>query len=63
MDWTPIAVIGVIILAVIIVGPKKLEQWAYGAGRSLGLFKKGRMDVEREIREATNTSPPTPPAH
>jgi len=62
MDWTPIAVIGGIGLAIIIVGPKKVEQWAYGLGRSAGLFKKGRADIEREIHETAGTSP-TPPAH
>jgi sec-independent protein translocase protein TatA len=62
-DWLIIAVVA----GILFYGSSKIPQLAHSLGRSVGEFKKGKMEVEREIRaEQTNTaSAPTPsgPAH
>lgn len=45
-DWLIIAVV----IAVIFFGTSKIPQFAHALGRSLGEFKKGRAEVEREIK-------------
>lgn len=44
----------IILIAVVILffGGKKLTELARGMGKFTGEFKKGRMDIEREIKEA-----------
>ncbi len=62
-DWLIIAVVA----GVLFYGSSKIPQLAHSLGRSLGEFKKGRMEVEREIRseQANSSNPPnaTGPAH
>ena len=54
-DWLIIA----IVVAVLFYGSSKIPQLAHALGRSLGEFKKGRAEVEREIRaEQAASSPP-----
>ncbi len=55
-DWLIIA----IVVAVLFYGSTKIPQLAHALGRSLGEFKKGRAEVEREIRAEQAAS--TPPA-
>jgi sec-independent protein translocase protein TatA len=45
-DWLIIAVV----VAVLFYGSSKIPQFAHALGRSLGEFKKGRAEVEREIQ-------------
>jgi sec-independent protein translocase protein TatA len=60
-DWLIIAVVA----GVLFYGSSKIPQLAHSLGRSVGEFKKGRLEVEREIKaeQATNATAPTGPAH
>ena len=56
-DWL---IIGVIVV-VLFFGTTKIPQFAHALGRSLGEFKKGRAEVERE-RKAEQASPAPAPS-
>ena len=62
-DWLIIAVVAGILL----YGSSKLPQLAHSLGRSVGEFKKGRLEVERELKaeQSAAASAPAPagPAH
>ncbi len=62
-DWLIIAVVA----AILFYGSSKIPQLAHSLGRSMGEFKRGRMEVEREIRaeQAKDAAAggPTVPAH
>jgi sec-independent protein translocase protein TatA len=62
-DWLIIAVVA----GILFYGSSKIPQLAHSLGRSVGEFKKGRLEVDREIRAeqstSTNASPSTGPAH
>ena len=45
-DWLIIAVVA----GILFYGSSKIPQLARSLGRSVGEFKKGRLEVEREIR-------------
>jgi sec-independent protein translocase protein TatA len=45
-DWLIIAVVA----GVLFYGSTKIPQLAHSLGRSVGEFKKGRIEVEREIQ-------------
>jgi sec-independent protein translocase protein TatA len=45
-DWLIIA----IVVAILFYGSSKIPQLAHALGRSLGEFKKGKAEVEREIQ-------------
>jgi sec-independent protein translocase protein TatA len=46
IEW----IILLIIIAVLLLyGPKKLPELARGVGRALGEFRRGKMEIEREI--------------
>ena len=52
-DWLIIAVV----VAILFYGSSKIPQLAHALGRSLGEFKKGKAEVEREIKaDQTATS-------
>lgn len=57
-DWLIIAVV----IAILFYGSSKIPQLAHSLGRSLGEFKRGRMEVERELKaeQAKATPPGTP---
>ncbi len=62
-DWLIIAVVA----GILFYGSSKIPQLAHSLGRSVGEFKKGRIEVEKEIRadqaqSATNAPGPTSPA-
>lgn len=40
----------VIVAIVLLMGPRKIPELAKGIGRALGEFRRGRAEVEREIR-------------
>lgn len=48
----PEAVIILVAIIVLFFGGKKLNELAKGLGRFSGEFKKGKMEIEREIEEA-----------
>lgn len=54
-EWIWIALI-----AVLLFGSNKLPELARGLGRSIGEFKKGKEEVERELREAAKNDPTLP---
>jgi TatA/E family protein of Tat protein translocase len=45
-DWLIIA----IVVGILFYGSSKIPQLAHALGRSLGEFKKGKAEVEREIQ-------------
>lgn len=47
----------VLLILVLLVGSKKLPELARAMGRAMGEFQKGRMEMERELREATGKTP------
>ncbi len=46
IEWV---VILIIIAVLLLFGPAKLPELARGVGRALGEFRRGRMEIEREI--------------
>jgi len=62
-DWLIIAVVA----GILFYGSSKIPQLAHSLGRSVGEFKKGRLEVEKEIKadQAANSNAPAPsgPAH
>jgi len=61
-DWLIIAVVA----GILFYGSSKIPQLARSLGRSVGEFKKGRLEVEREIRleqaaQSGESVPATPP--
>ena len=62
-DWLIIAVVA----GILFYGSSKLPQLAHSLGRSVGEFKKGRLEVERELRaeqaKAAAPTVPSDPAH
>jgi sec-independent protein translocase protein TatA len=57
-DWLIIAVVA----GVLFYGSSKIPKLAHSLGRSLGEFKRGKMEVEREIAaEKANPSASTAP--
>jgi sec-independent protein translocase protein TatA len=48
VEWLIVLVVVAILL---FVGPKKLPELARGMGRAWGEFRRGREEVERELRE------------
>lgn len=57
-DWL---IIGVIV-AILFYGSSKIPQLAHSLGRSIGEFKRGRLEVERELKaeQLTPTSAASP---
>ena len=63
-DWLIIAVVA----GILFYGSSKIPQLAHSLGRSVGEFKKGRLEIEREIKadqanQASTSSSPSGPAH
>jgi sec-independent protein translocase protein TatA len=58
-DWLIIAVV----VAILFYGSSKIPQLAHSLGRAMGEFKKGRAEVDREMKaeQATASAPPAPP--
>ncbi|MFQ6013381.1 MAG: twin-arginine translocase TatA/TatE family subunit [Thermoplasmata archaeon] len=45
-----------IVALILFLGPTKLPQLARGIGKALGEFRRGRMEIERQIREEVSTA-------
>jgi TatA/E family protein of Tat protein translocase len=52
MDW-----IWILVIVILIFGPKKLPDLARGIGRSLGEFRKAKDDFDRELKESMKDQP------
>ncbi|RDI70946.1 Sec-independent protein translocase subunit TatA/TatB [Halopelagius longus] len=46
----------VLLIVVLLFGANKLPKLARSTGQAMGEFKRGREDIETELREATATS-------
>jgi len=46
-----LVIILIIIAILLLFGPKKLPELAKGIGRALGEFRRGKLEVERQIKE------------
>src|SRR5256884_5167187 len=51
IEWV---VILIIIAVLLLFGPSKLPELARGVGRALGEFRRGKMEVERQIADEIN---------
>ncbi|MHB1932673.1 MAG: Sec-independent protein translocase subunit TatA/TatB [Thermoplasmata archaeon] len=60
-DWLIIAVVA----GVLFYGSSKIPQLAHSLGRSVGEFKRGRLEVDREIQADKAAASPgaAPPPH
>ena len=62
-DWLIIAVVA----GILFYGSSKIPQLARSLGRSVGEFKRGRLEVERELKaeqsKASATAAPSGPVH
>jgi sec-independent protein translocase protein TatA len=60
-DWLIIAVVA----GILFYGSSKIPQLAHSMGRAMGEFKKGRAEVEREIKaeQASAAAVPAAPPH
>jgi sec-independent protein translocase protein TatA len=55
-DWLIIAVVA----GILFYGSSKIPQLAHSLGRSVGEFKKGRLEVERELKsDAASSAAPS----
>ena len=50
MGTNELIIIGVIVLAVLFFGGKKLQEISKSAGRAVGEFKKGKKEAEEELK-------------
>ena len=55
-DWLIIAVV----VGILFYGSSKIPQLAHALGRSMGEFKKGKIEVEREIAADSAARAPAP---
>jgi sec-independent protein translocase protein TatA len=51
-DWLIIAVVA----GILFYGSSKIPQLAHSLGRAMGEFKKGRLEVERELKQEPTTA-------
>jgi sec-independent protein translocase protein TatA len=58
-DWLIIAVVA----GILFYGSSKIPQLARSLGRSVGEFKRGRLEVEKELKaeQAASSAAATPP--
>ncbi len=47
----------IMLVVLLLFGPKKLPDLARGLGRSIGEFKRAKQEFEQEIHNATSTPP------
>ncbi len=52
----------VIIAIVLLLGPRKIPELARGIGKALGEFRRGRAQVERELKRELAETAPAPKA-
>ena len=49
---SPEIVVIILIIVILFFGAKKIPELARGLGRAMGEFKRGRADVEQEMKQA-----------
>jgi len=57
MEWI---VLLIVIAVLFLFGPSKLPEMARGIGRALGEFRRGRLEIEREINQQFSASTADP---
>ncbi|MHA2163614.1 MAG: Sec-independent protein translocase subunit TatA/TatB, partial [Candidatus Thorarchaeota archaeon] len=55
LDPGPELIILIFIVVILLFGAKKIPELARGIGRAVGEFKRGKMEIEREIAQSTTT--------
>ena len=55
IEWI---IVLVVLAALFLFGPSKIPELARGFGRALGEFRRGRMEVEREINQQFSQEDP-----
>ena len=60
LAWTPSAPEMIIVLVVILIlfGPKKLPDLSRAIGKSIGEFKRGRREVDDELKKLNEEDEP-----
>jgi len=53
----PTELMVILVLALIVFGPKKLPEMGRSIGKGLREFRKAQMDIKREITEGLDESP------
>ncbi len=53
-------IIVILVIVLILFGPKKLPELARGLGQSVREFKKGANDIKKEFDEVVNQEPEKP---
>jgi sec-independent protein translocase protein TatA len=53
----PTELMVILILALIVFGPKKLPEMGKSIGKGLSEFRKAQMDIKREITQGLNETP------
>lgn len=51
MGTTELVIIAVVVLAVLFFGGKKLTEISRSAGKTVGEFKKGKLEAEKELED------------
>jgi len=52
----------ILVIVLILFGPKKLPELARGLGQSIREFKKGANDIKQEFEQVVNEEPAKPAA-
>lgn len=52
-----IIILLVIVAIVLLMGPKKIPELARGIGKAMGEFRRGRAEIERELRQELAEKP------
>ena len=58
----PTELMVILVLALIVFGPKKLPEMGKSIGKGLSEFRKAQADIKREIRDGLNETPSRQPA-
>ena len=54
LDPGPELIILIFIVVILLFGAKKIPELARGVGRAMGEFKRGKMEIEREIAQSSS---------
>jgi sec-independent protein translocase protein TatA len=57
----PMELAFILMIVVLLFGANKLPELARSSGQAMGEFRKGREEIERELRDAATVEPSTTP--
>ncbi|MBI2108907.1 MAG: twin-arginine translocase TatA/TatE family subunit [Parcubacteria group bacterium] len=52
----PEILIIILVVGILFFGSKKITEFAHGLGRATGEFKKGKKEIEKELREGEDAA-------